>query len=70
MRLLLDSGSSWLWIPSVDCPDNECTKNHYDYKQSHSFKNLDISEDIKYGIGAVTGTVCNDVIVLPNGTGT
>jgi len=62
MKLLLYTGSSWLWMPSVDCPDSQCTKNHYDYKSSTTFKNLETPDGIKYGIGGVNGTVCNDVV--------
>ena len=62
MRLLFDTGSSWLWMASVDCPDSQCIKGHYNYKKSMTLKVLKKREKIVYGIGGVSGTVCNDVV--------
>ena len=62
MKFLFDTGSSWLWVPSIDCPKDQCINDHYDYKKSTEFKSLDKKDKIKYGIGSVDGTVCNDVI--------
>ena len=37
MTFIFDTGSAWTWIPNKDCPDDECTKNHYDYTLSSGY---------------------------------
>jgi hypothetical protein len=69
MRFLFDTGSSWLWTPSSDCPDTECTKGHYKYHESSTFQSLRSNKKVTYGIGGVEGIVSNDYISLEKSTG-
>ena len=62
MRLLFDSGSSWMWVPSENCPKNECVKNHYKQSSSSSFRNMKIDKEINYGKGSVKGQIVKDEI--------
>ena len=62
LRLLFDTGSSWLWIPSVYCKKILCTKDHFDFRNSKSFTQTDKYESITYATGAVLGYVANDFV--------
>lgn len=64
MTFIFDTGSAWTWIPSSDCPDDQCTKEHYMYQKSSGFHNTNQKEDVKYGIGEIEGYVVNDDISI------
>ena len=64
MTFIFDTGSAWTWIPSKDCPDNQCGNEHYKYQFSTGFKSTGIVEDVKYGIGYIKGYVVNDDISI------
>ena len=66
MKLLVDTGSSWTWIPTSDCPNDQCTRGHYKYGESTDFKNTTYEDDEEYGRGAINGHIVNDRISLSN----
>lgn len=64
MTFIFDTGSAWTWVPSEDCPDDQCPKNHYEYKKSTGFKGSGKRDSITYGIGYVEGEVVNDDVAI------
>ena len=52
-KLLLDTGSAWLWLPGSDC--NTCTRQSlaYDYSDSTTFNKSDEESKINYAMGWV-----------------
>lgn len=68
MKLLFDTGSSWLWVPSSDCPATECTKGHYDWRKSEDYEDQKIKKDIRYGMGYIRGGIVADKISLKQGS--
>jgi saccharopepsin len=64
-KVLFDTGSSNLWIPSTHCQDKAC-KSHaqYDSSQSSSFRKNGTSFAIQYGTGSLTGIISEDVVDL------
>lgn len=62
-RLLrLDTGSSDLWLQSVDCAP--CTGKKIDPSSSSSLHDSSTPFSITYGIGTVKGTLVNDVVSI------
>ena len=64
MTFIFDTGSAWTWIPSSDCPDDECSKRHYEYQKSNGFRSSGRKEEVLYGIGFIEGYVVNDDIAI------
>lgn len=63
--VIFDTGSSNLWVPSVACRSLPCL-HMGKYNGAHSTTHQDDGRimTIKYGSGAVNGTVSNDVVNL------
>jgi len=38
MTFLIDTGSSWTWLPNADCPKDQCKNNIYQYQKSYAYK--------------------------------
>ena len=67
MKFLIDTGSSWLWIPSVDCAT--CIRSKFNYKTSLSFTSTNSVYRLAYGQGSVLGNASSDTLSLfANGT--
>jgi hypothetical protein len=56
--------SADLWIPSSSCPITECPYGSFDQSSSSTFKSLDESFQISYGIGSVNGTYATDTVTI------
>eukprot|EP00698_Gefionella_okellyi_P005003 TRINITY_DN14604_c0_g1_i1.p1 TRINITY_DN14604_c0_g1~~TRINITY_DN14604_c0_g1_i1.p1 ORF type:complete len:398 (-),score=88.55 TRINITY_DN14604_c0_g1_i1:46-1239(-) len=62
-RVVMDTGSSNLWIPSVNCNDDGCTnKTKYSAAKSATFRPDGRPWAIPYGTGAAAGTTANDTV--------
>ncbi|KYQ56865.1 Lysosomal aspartic protease, partial [Trachymyrmex zeteki] len=64
-KVLMDTGSPDLWIPSINCDfgNRACmTHNKYNYKKSSTYKPDDRHFGIRYGHGAVSGYLATDVV--------
>jgi len=62
-RVVFDTGSSNLWIPSINCnnSNNACTgKNFYNHQQSSTYSPNGQPLSITYGTGAMTGQLSID----------
>lgn len=64
MTFIFDTGSAWTWIPSSDCPDDQCTNRHYEYMKSTGFRSTGRREQVIYGIGEIAGYVVNDDVAI------
>ncbi|KAM3872494.1 pepsin A-like [Diretmus argenteus] len=62
-RVLFDTGSSNLWVPSLYCNDQAC-KDHrrYNPQQSSTFKMGNQALSIRYGTGSMTGYLASDTV--------
>ncbi|OBA19145.1 Asp-domain-containing protein [Metschnikowia bicuspidata var. bicuspidata NRRL YB-4993] len=71
-KVILDTGSSNLWVPSKDCSSLACfLHSKYDHDQSSSYKANGTDFKIQYGSGAMQGYVSQDTLtmgdlVIPN----
>jgi len=63
-KLLFDTGSSDLWVPSVSCTQSSSCLNHqkFDGSKSSSYQAGTQSFSIQYGTGSMTGVVSQDVV--------
>ena len=63
-RVIFDTGSNILWVPSYDCIN--CTKktNRYNPKLSSTSKETNNTKSINYAIGFVEGNLCYDSVSL------
>jgi saccharopepsin len=62
-KVVLDTGSADLWVPSVDCTSVSCTRHiRYDPSLSHTASSTGREFSMKYGTGSVMGHVFNDQI--------
>jgi saccharopepsin len=59
--VILDTGSSHFWVPSIKCSSNACRSHkQYDSSTSSTYKANGSEFKIHYGIGTVSGMVSSD----------
>ncbi|EAS07214.1 eukaryotic aspartyl protease (macronuclear) [Tetrahymena thermophila SB210] len=63
--VVLDTGSSDLWVPGTPCNSLPClVHNKFNPKKSSTYVDTGKSFSIQYGTGAVKGTVANETVSL------
>ncbi|KAG1234902.1 hypothetical protein G6F68_004928 [Rhizopus microsporus] len=61
-----DTGSSDTWIPSSKCSNRACKLNAFDSSKSSTFKLLNMSFSITYGLGSISADYAKDTMRLGN----
>jgi len=64
-KVVLDTGSSNLWVPSTKCTSIACfLHSKYDSSASSTYKPNGTHFEIHYGSGSMEGEVANDVLTI------
>jgi len=64
-KVILDTGSSNLWVPSTKCTSIACfLHTKYDSSQSSTYKANGSEFSIQYGSGSMEGFVSNDLLAI------
>jgi len=64
-KVVLDTGSSNLWVPSSECGSIACyLHTKYDSSSSSTYKKNGSTFEIQYGSGSMKGFVSNDVMTI------
>ncbi|KAB0357740.1 hypothetical protein FD754_001896 [Muntiacus muntjak] len=62
-----DTGSSDLWVPSVDCQSPSCSKHkRFNPQKSTTFRHLDQKINLSYGSGRMNGVLGCDTVQIGN----
>jgi len=65
MDVILDTGSSQLWINSQKCKSPSCLIHHrFDSSKSTTFKQLPVGMSVRFGSGRIYGTLGQDTIAI------
>lgn len=65
LNVIFDTGSTNLWVTSVQCLSKYCKNNEkYDNSLSTSHESLDIDLEVEFGTGAVKGVISQDIISI------
>jgi cathepsin D len=63
--VIFDTGSSNLWINDISCQDEACVAHHrFDHTASSTHKELDMTMDVQFGTGSITGSLAQDTVAL------
>ncbi|EMD84649.1 hypothetical protein COCC4DRAFT_198341 [Bipolaris maydis ATCC 48331] len=64
-KVILDTGSSNLWVPSTQCTSIACfLHDKYDSSSSSTYQKNGSDFEIRYGSGSMKGFVSNDVLQI------
>lgn len=64
-KVILDTGSSNLWVPSAECGSIACYLHQkYDHSESSTYKQNGSSFAIRYGSGSLEGYVSQDTFAM------
>ncbi|XP_040111864.1 pregnancy-associated glycoprotein 1-like [Oryx dammah] len=62
-QVIFDTGSSFLWVPSVFCKSSTCsTRTRFRHPQSSTFRPTNMNCRITYGSGRIKGIVVRDTV--------
>lgn len=64
-KVILDTGSSNLWVPSSECGSLACfLHSKYDHSESSSYKENGTDFSIRYGSGSLEGYISQDTLTI------
>ena len=67
LKFILDTGSSWFWVPSALC--TTCQNSKFNGTLSKSIANSTNVQNVFYSLGFVSGTLATDTVsLLSNGS--
>lgn len=63
ISMILDTGSSYAWVPNFNCSCHTTT-HQFDASASSTYNDKKISKDVQYGMGYIKGALSTDVLSI------
>ena len=68
MKVIFDPGSTTCWLPTTDCPTDQCTGSRFNWETTSTFSNTSVAGQEAYVAGTISGFFTEDHVCVSQGS--